>query len=119
MSAGGSVVRVSNGGQAGPAAGDTEIEAFFHEFFCPLVRRAVRRHGLSIEDARDVVQEAFVVALTKMGSEGNAAAWLKQVVDFLAINFNRTRLRRAELLRHWMASSCKRQRSMTLGLEDE
>lgn len=119
MSAGEPVVRVSGEPPAAPVADAAEIEAFFHEFFRPLVRRAVRRHHLSTEDARDVVQEAFVVALTKMGPEGNAAAWLKQVVDFLAINLNRTRLRRAELLRHWVAGSGTRQQSMSLGMEDD
>jgi len=119
MSAGEPLGRVSGGTQAAPVPGAAEIEAFFHEFFRPLVRRAVRRHHLSTEDARDVVQEAFVVALTKMGPEGNAAAWLKQVVDFLAINLNRTRLRRAELLRRWVTSSPQSQRSLTIGNEDE
>ena len=119
VTAGVPVARMSGGPPAAPVADAAEIEAFFHEFFRPLVRRAVRRHRLSTEDACDVVQEAFVVALTKMGPEGNAAAWLKQVVDFLAINLNRTRLRRAELLRYWVASSSTTQRSMSLGMEDD
>ncbi|SRR6266496_626608 len=119
MSSGEPAVRVPGGPQAESVPDAAEIEAFFHEFFRPLVRRAVRRHRLSTDDARDVVQEAFVVALTKMGPEGNAAAWLKQVVDFLAINLNRTRARRAELLRRWVASSSTMQRSMSLGMEDD
>ena len=79
----------------------SEIEAFYLELFLPLVRRAIRRHGLSNEDACDVVQEAFVVALVKMENEGNAIAWLKQVVDFMAVNLKRTALRRASLLAKW------------------
>src|SRR5690242_3854829 len=87
--------------QAGVLLDASEIEAFYRELFLPLVRRAIRRHGLSNEDARDVVQEAFVVALAKMENEGNAAAWLKQVVDFLAVNLKRTASRRAGLLAKW------------------
>ena len=79
----------------------SEIEAFYRELFLPLVRRATRRHGLSNEDARDVVQEAFVVALVKMENEGNAIAWLKKVVDFMAVNLKRTANRRAGLLAKW------------------
>ena len=81
----------------------SEIEAFFRELFLPLVRRAIRRHGLSNEDARDVVQEAFVVALVKMENEGNGIAWLKKVVDFIAVNLKRTANRRAGLLAKWEA----------------
>ena len=82
-------------------AAASEIEAFYRELFLPLVRRAIRRHSLSNEDARDVVQEAFVVALVKMENEGNAIAWLRQVVDFLAVNLKRTTNRRAGLLAKW------------------
>ncbi len=78
-----------------------QIEAFYHEYYRPLIRRPIRRHGLSMEDARDVVHQAFVVALEKMEAEGNAQAWLRQVVDFLAINMKRTSQRRASLLARW------------------
>jgi DNA-directed RNA polymerase specialized sigma24 family protein len=78
-----------------------EIEQFYRALFLPLVRRAIRRHGLSNEDARDVVQETFVIALAKMEAEGNALAWLKKVVDFLAVNLKRTTSRRASLLAKW------------------
>lgn len=87
--------------QAGVLIDASEIEAFYRELYLPLVRRAIRRHGLSNEDARDVVQETFVVALAKMENEGNATAWLKQVVDFLAVNLKRTAARRASLLAKW------------------
>jgi DNA-directed RNA polymerase specialized sigma24 family protein len=80
----------------------SEIEATYRDLFLPLVRRGIRRHRLSNEDARDVVQQAFVVALTKMEVEGNSAAWLKQVVDFLAVNLKRTAGRRADLIARWM-----------------
>ena len=89
-----------------------QIEAFYHEFYRPLVRRAIRRHDLSMEDARDVVHQAFVVALEKMGAEGNAQAWLRQVVDFLAINLKRTSQRRASLLARWQPSDAGQKRSV-------
>lgn len=86
-------------------ATSVEIEAFYRELFMPLVRRAIRRHGLSNEDARDVVQETFVLALAKLDSHGNAVAWLKQVVDFTAVNVKRTAARRARLLARWNGGS--------------
>lgn len=82
-----------------------KLEEFHLKFFLPLVRRAIRRHGLSNEDARDVVQEAFVVALAKLGSTSYALAWLKQVVDFQSINLKRTSARRARLLAQWAGTS--------------
>jgi DNA-directed RNA polymerase specialized sigma24 family protein len=91
-------------------AAASEIEAFYRELFLPLVRRAIRRYGLSNEDARDVVQEAFVLALVKMENEGNAIAWLKKVVDFLAVNLKRTANRRAGLLAKWQVPSSQDRR---------
>lgn len=79
----------------------SQIEGFYREFFRPLVRRAIRRHGLSNEDARDVVQETFVRALMKMPSCENAELWLRQVVDYLSVNLQRTVRRRADLLARW------------------
>ena len=96
----------------------SQIEAFYRELFLPLVRRAIRRHGLSNEDARDVVQEAFLVALAKMGNDGNAIAWLKQVVDFLAVNLKRTASRRAGLLAKWSTSEDGRARQPRIGAEE-
>ena len=94
---------------SGGAVKAAELDAFYRQFFLPLVRRAIRRHGLSNEDACDVVQEAFVVALVKMGAEGNAIAWLKQVVDFLAVNLKRTSSRRARLRAQWMSDGDRTQ----------
>jgi len=82
-----------------------DVEAFYRDLFLPLVRRAIRRHGLSNEDARDVVQEAFAVALVKLEAQRNPIAWLKQVVDFLAINMKRTAIRRARLLDRWIGTT--------------
>ena len=86
----------------GRIATSAELDAFYRECFLPLVRRAIRRHRLSNEDACDIVQEAFVIALAKLGPDGNANAWLKQVVDNLAANLKRKTARRARLMRQWM-----------------
>jgi len=76
-------------------------DAFYREFFLPLVRRAVWRHGLSADDARDIVQDAFLIALKKMNSARRPEAWLVQVVDYLALNHRRKTTRRSKLLAKW------------------
>ncbi|MGH9365596.1 MAG: RNA polymerase sigma factor [Thermoanaerobaculia bacterium] len=78
-----------------------EIEASYLKLFRDLVRRARWKYRLSREDASDVVQEAFLVALVKIGSVKNTRAWLEGVVDRLAVNFVRTGERRARLLSLW------------------
>ena len=77
-----------------------ELEGFYRKLFLPLVRRATWRHGLSKEDARDVVQDAFVLAVVKLKVGGNARAW--STVDNLATNFRRKGARRARLEQHWL-----------------
>ncbi len=42
-----------------------------------------------------------MLALGKLGSEGNAAAWFARVVDRLAANLISTRRRRENLLKRW------------------
>jgi DNA-directed RNA polymerase specialized sigma24 family protein len=74
-----------------------ELEGFYRKLFLPLVRRAAWRHGLSKEDARDVVQDAFVVAVVKLKAGGNGRAWLTSTVDHLAVNFRRKSARHARL----------------------
>ena len=69
--------------------------------FLPLVRRATWKHRLSREDARDIVQDAFVLALTRLDGRGNPKAWLIQVVDHLSINHRRKAIRRAGLRQRW------------------
>jgi DNA-directed RNA polymerase specialized sigma24 family protein len=59
---------------------------------------------LSKEDASDVVQDAFVLALEKLDSAKNPKAWLVQVVDHLALNLNRKVLRRTQLTSRWVTS---------------
>ena len=78
-----------------------ELEDFYRRFFLPLVRRAVRRHGLSMEDAGDIVQDAFLLALGKLDPSGNPKAWLCQVVDHLSVNLQRKTFRRERLLARW------------------
>ena len=80
---------------------ESDLEAFYSQTFLPLVRRATWRHGLSKEDARDIVQDAFVLALAKIDSTGNPKAWLIQVVDHLSINYRRKAVRRTQLMARW------------------
>lgn len=87
-----------------PPEASFDLERFYLEWFLPLVRRAIRRHGLRHEDAEELVQEAFVLALFKLDARRNPRAWLYQVVDHLAANFNRKRLRRSLLISKWTAT---------------
>ena len=77
------------------------LEEFHRRLFRPLVRRAGWRHGLSEEDARDVVQEAFLLAVIKLDPDGNAESWFIGVVDRLAFGLRRKAARRARLAAHW------------------
>jgi DNA-directed RNA polymerase specialized sigma24 family protein len=79
-----------------------ELGEFHRKLFLPLVRRAAWRHGLTKEDACDVVQEAFLLAVVKLKSPGNAAAWLVRSVDNLCVNLRRKGARRARLEAMWM-----------------
>jgi DNA-directed RNA polymerase specialized sigma24 family protein len=78
-----------------------KLEEFYRDLFLPLVWRATWKHGLAKEDARDVVQEAFIVALAKLRGQENARAWLNQVVDHLCVNHQRKTHRRARLAAKW------------------
>jgi len=77
------------------------LEEFHRSMFLPLVRRATWRNGLSKEDARDVVQEAFLLAVVKLDPSRNPKAWLIGVVDRLCLNLQRTEHRRANLAEKW------------------
>jgi DNA-directed RNA polymerase specialized sigma24 family protein len=77
------------------------FDDFYRRYFLPLVRRATWKHRLEKEDARDVVQEAFMVALVKLDPQRNPKAWLIQVVDHLSVNFQRKLIRRAKLVSKW------------------
>ncbi len=78
-----------------------DIEILYRKLSGELARRARHKHGLSKEDASDVVQDAFVLALVKIQAEGNARGWFMHVVDRLAVNLLRTAMRRRELLVRW------------------
>ncbi len=80
---------------------DAELAAFYQQVFLPLVRRATWRHGLSAEDARDIVQDAFVLAIERIDACGNPKAWLIQVVDHLCLNHARKAHRRMRLSTRW------------------
>ena len=101
-SAGGEVVGVARRSTVRRLRLAAELEGFYRQLFLPLVRRATWRHGLSKEDARDVVQDAFVLAVVKLKAGGNARAWLMSTVDNLATNLRRKGARRARLEEHWL-----------------
>jgi DNA-directed RNA polymerase specialized sigma24 family protein len=82
-----------------------ELDRFYKTLFLPLVRRAVRKHGVSFEDGADIVQDAFVLAIGKLDASKNPKAWLYQVVDHLSVNFRRKVVRRARLTAQWISSS--------------
>ena len=99
------VKRGATAGLAGEASrgpmSDEELELFYRRIYLPLVRRATWKHRLLQEDARDIVQDAFVLALTRLKPTGNPKAWLIQVVDHLSINYRRRGIRRAGLAARW------------------
>jgi DNA-directed RNA polymerase specialized sigma24 family protein len=92
------------------ASPEPDLDAFYRRIFLPLVRRVTWRFGLSKEDARDIVQDAFVLAVPRIDLAGKPKAWLIQVVDHLATNHWRKTVRRAELVAKWApgetGSSC-------------
>jgi len=89
------------GGPLFKQASDRDLEMFYASVFLPLVRRATWKYGLTKDDASDLVQDAFVLALSKMDLSRNPKAWLTQVVDHLAVNFQRKTARRAQLVNRW------------------
>jgi DNA-directed RNA polymerase specialized sigma24 family protein len=93
---------------------DGELAAFYEEVFMPLVTRATWRHRLSKEDARDVVQDAFLLAIEKIDATGNPKAWLIQVVDHLCLNHVRKAYRRAQLAQKWGVSPKEQVRANSL-----
>jgi DNA-directed RNA polymerase specialized sigma24 family protein len=89
--------RTSVSGEAAAAA----FDAIYRAFFVRLVRRASWRFRLSKEDASEVVQDAFMVALTKLDTDGDPGPWLCKTVDLLAVNWSRKASRRARLMAQW------------------
>ena len=80
---------------------EVDLAAFYQLVYAPLVRRATWRHRLSAEDARDIVQDAFVLAIERIDAAGNPKAWLIQVVDHLCLNHSRKAHRRNLLSAKW------------------
>jgi DNA-directed RNA polymerase specialized sigma24 family protein len=78
-----------------------QFEEFHRRLFLPLVRRAMWRHRMSGEDARDIVQEAFLLALGKLKPGGDPACWFIKVVDHLCVNLRRKAARRNGLQARW------------------
>ena len=95
-----------------------ELEEFHRRFFLPLVRRATWKHGLRKEDARDIVQDAFLLAVVKLRKDGNPQAWLTRVVDHLSSNFQRKGIRRAVLTARWGLGLGRGRESEGPGLEE-
>jgi DNA-directed RNA polymerase specialized sigma24 family protein len=79
------------------------LDELYRAFFVRLVRRVTWRYGLSKDDAREVVHDAFVLALVKIDPEGNPQSWIYSVVDRLAANWKRKESRHAQLLARWSA----------------
>ena len=80
---------------------EVDLAAFYKQIYAPLVRRATWRYRLSAEDARDIVQDAFVLAIERIDAAGNPKAWLIQVVDHLCMNHTRKLQRRLMLSTKW------------------
>lgn len=94
-----------------------DLESLHRDLFFLLVCRATYHYGLSKEDARDIVQEAFVLAIRKLNLNKNPRAWLYQVVDHLSRNHRRKTTRRAELLERWLADAVSRR--VAIGPKDD
>ena len=80
---------------------DADLGEFYQRVYLPLIRRATWRHRLPAEDARDIVQDAFVLAIERIDACGNPKAWLIQVVDHLCLNHSRKLMRRHQLAAKW------------------
>jgi DNA-directed RNA polymerase specialized sigma24 family protein len=85
-----------------------DLESLHRDLFFLLVCRATYHYGLSKEDARDIVQEAFVLAVRKLNVNRNPRAWLYQVVDHLSRNHRRKINRREELLQRFLTEAVSR-----------
>ena len=94
------------------------LEELYRAFFVRLVRRASWRYGLSKEDAREVVHDAFLLALVKLNADGNPRAWIYGVVDRLAANWRRKEIRRSRLRERWGAGRPIEPDRESFGFED-
>jgi DNA-directed RNA polymerase specialized sigma24 family protein len=101
-----------------PLASREDLEEFHRQLFLPLVWRATWKHGLSKEDAKDLVQEAFLLALVKL-KVGDPRGWFIQVVDYLSTNYRRKTFRRAQLAARWGTGSRGQDGSQDLEVDDD
>lgn len=80
---------------------DAEVSEWFERYGAMVFRRARALLG-SEDEAKDVVQEVFVSAFTKLGrfdrSKGAASTWLYRVTTNRCLNLIRDRRRRGEIL---------------------
>jgi len=84
-----------------------ELEDCFRRAFPPMVRRAIRKHRLSLEDAEDIAQEAFLLAVLKLDSVVNPKLWLYHAVDRLSANLRKKRQRRVALAARWQGGGAE------------
>ncbi len=84
-----------------------QIEASYRNLFLCWVGRLRRKYGLSRDDARDVVQDAFLLAMAKLPRIENMRVWLEGVISRLALDLLRKRDRRAELLARWAPTAAR------------
>ncbi|MDC3957577.1 RNA polymerase sigma factor [Polyangium jinanense] len=80
-------------------------QAWLYAYTAASLRRRLRRMGISREDAKDLVQHAFVVALERWhevenAPEGRMRAWLDSITWQLGQNFLRLSRHRYEQLGH-------------------
>ena len=72
---------------ASPEGIAVAFDALYRAFYVRLVRRATWKFRLSKEDASEVAQDAFIVALDKLDIEGDPTAWLYRAVRDLQSHF--------------------------------
>lgn len=77
------------------------LAQLYVRLFDGLVRYVIWKHRRVPDDAKDLVQEAFLLALGKLVSTRNARVWFIQTLDHLALNQQRKEARRAELRARW------------------
>jgi RNA polymerase sigma factor (sigma-70 family) len=79
-----------------------ELDDFYKRYYRGLIRYLTSRHRLSKEDAADIAQEVFLLAIEKLDPEGgNPKAWLTEVANRMAANLRRKKQRRSDLLERW------------------
>lgn len=74
------------------------LEAIYVAFYARIVRHVTWTFRLSKDDASEIVQEAFLLALQRVDVNGNPRAWIYRVAENLAANWRRKEDRRSRLL---------------------